>query len=42
MAEEAEFIQPFDAALVREADGRRLISAGASSYGYDMLVRIQN
>ena len=36
MAEEAEFIQPFDAALVREADGRRIISAGASSYGYDM------
>jgi dCTP deaminase len=36
MAEEAEFIQPFDAALVREADGRRINSAGASSYGYDM------
>jgi len=36
MAEESEFIQPFDAALVREVDGRRIISAGASSYGYDM------
>ena len=36
MAEEAEFIQPFDAALVRETEGRRIISAGASSYGYDM------
>jgi len=36
MAEEADFIQPFDAALVREVDGRRIISAGASSYGYDM------
>ena len=36
MAEESDFIQPFDAALVREVDGRRIISAGASSYGYDM------
>ena len=36
MAEESQFIQPFDAALVREVDGRRIISAGASSYGYDM------
>lgn len=36
MAEESEFIHPFDATLVREADGRRIISAGASSYGYDM------
>ena len=29
-------IQPFDATLVRETEGRRIISAGASSYGYDM------
>lgn len=36
MAEEFQFIQPFDAALVREVEGRRIISAGASSYGYDM------
>jgi dCTP deaminase len=36
VAEESGFIQPFDAALVREVDGRRIISAGASSYGYDM------
>ncbi len=36
MAEETEFITPFDAELVREAEGRRLISAGASSYGYDI------
>lgn len=36
MAEESDFIQPFDAALVREVNGRRIISAGASSYGYDM------
>jgi dCTP deaminase len=36
MAEEAQLIQPFDAQLVRSVDGRRIISAGASSYGYDM------
>lgn len=36
MAEEQSLIQPFDATLVREVEGRRIISAGASSYGYDM------
>ena len=36
MVEEHQMIQPFDAALVRETEGRRIISAGASSYGYDM------
>lgn len=36
MAEEEQLIQPFNAQLVREVDGRRIISAGASSYGYDM------
>jgi dCTP deaminase len=36
MAEEAALIHPFDATLVRHVDGRRIISAGASSYGYDM------
>lgn len=36
MAEEHELIQPFSAQLVREVEGRRIISAGASSYGYDM------
>jgi dCTP deaminase len=36
MAEEAQLIQPFSAQLVREIEGRRIISAGASSYGYDM------
>ncbi len=36
MAEEAQLIQPFSPQLVREVDGRRIISAGASSYGYDM------
>ncbi|MDQ3652811.1 MAG: dCTP deaminase [Acidobacteriota bacterium] len=34
--EEAQLIQPFDERLVREVGGRRIISAGASSYGYDM------
>jgi dCTP deaminase len=36
MAQEEQLIQPFDAELVRQVDGRRIISAGASSYGYDM------
>jgi dCTP deaminase len=36
MAEEAQLIQPFNEQLVREVQGRRIISAGASSYGYDM------
>lgn len=36
MAEEHEMITPFLAELVREADGKRIISAGCSSYGYDM------
>ena len=36
MSETEGLIQPFDAELVREVDGRRIISAGASSYGYDM------
>lgn len=36
MAEEAGLIQPFNPTLVREVEGRRIISAGASSYGYDM------
>ncbi len=36
MAEESNLIQPFNAELVREVEGRRIISAGTSSYGYDM------
>src|SRR2546423_4957622 len=36
MAEEAQLIQPFDSQLFRQIEGRRIISAGASSYGYDM------
>lgn len=36
MAEEEQLISPFESKLVREVAGRRIISAGASSYGYDM------
>ena len=36
MSEEAGLIQPFDPKLMRETDGPRIISAGVSSYGYDM------
>jgi dCTP deaminase len=36
MAEEHNMISPFLPELVREVDGRKIISAGASSYGYDM------
>ncbi|HLL75822.1 MAG TPA: dCTP deaminase [Pyrinomonadaceae bacterium] len=36
MCEEHRLIDPFSPALVRQVDGRRIISAGASSYGYDM------
>lgn len=34
--EDARLIDPFEPKLVREVEGRRIISAGASSYGYDM------
>lgn len=36
MAEEHQMIEPFLPNLVREVDGRKIISAGCSSYGYDM------
>ncbi len=36
MAEENNLIAPFEPRLVRQLDGRRIISAGSSSYGYDM------
>ncbi|MEO6394043.1 MAG: dCTP deaminase [Pyrinomonadaceae bacterium] len=36
MAEQEQLISPFLPNLLREVDGRRIISAGASSYGYDM------
>ena len=35
-ATEARLIDPFEPELLREVQGRRIISAGASSYGYDM------
>ena len=36
MAEEQQMITPFLSELVRTRDGNRIISAGTSSYGYDM------
>lgn len=36
MAVERQMIVPFLPELVREENGKRIISAGASSYGYDM------
>lgn len=36
MAEESKMIEPFEPNLVRQIEGRRIISAGSSSYGYDM------
>ena len=36
MAEEQQMITPFLPELVRETDGNKIISAGCSSYGYDM------
>ncbi|CAN5519716.1 dCTP deaminase [soil metagenome] len=36
MAEEHQMISPFLSELVREVNGSRIISAGTSSYGYDM------
>ncbi len=36
MCREQQLIAPFEDKLVREIDGRRIISAGLSSYGYDL------
>ncbi len=36
MAEEHKMIEPFLPELLREVDGNKIISAGSSSYGYDM------
>ncbi|MEP6923177.1 MAG: dCTP deaminase [Pyrinomonadaceae bacterium] len=36
MAEEEKMISPFLPELVRSVEGKKIISAGASSYGYDM------
>jgi deoxycytidine triphosphate deaminase/intein/homing endonuclease len=36
MAEQHGMIEPFEAGQVREANGRRVVSYGTSSYGYDI------
>lgn len=36
MAKEHGMIEPFEAGQVRESDGKKLISYGTSSYGYDV------
>jgi dCTP deaminase len=36
MCREQGMIEPFEERLIREIDGRRIISAGLSSYGYDL------
>ncbi|MDR1996530.1 MAG: dCTP deaminase, partial [Azonexus sp.] len=36
MAAEHSMIEPFEPALVREVDGRKIVSYGTSSYGYDI------
>jgi len=36
MADAHGMIEPFESGQVREADGRRVISYGTSSYGYDV------
>ena len=36
MADEQQMITPFLPELLRETNGNKIISAGASSYGYDM------
>ncbi|MFN0123130.1 MAG: dCTP deaminase [Blastocatellia bacterium] len=36
MCREQQLISPFEERLLREIEGRRIISAGLSSYGYDL------
>ncbi|HLA33627.1 MAG TPA: dCTP deaminase, partial [Rhodocyclaceae bacterium] len=36
MAQEHGMIEPFEPQLVREVDGQKIVSYGASSYGYDI------
>lgn len=36
MAKEQQMIQPFEAKLINEIQGQRIISYGTSSYGYDV------
>jgi dCTP deaminase len=35
MSREQKLIDPFEEKLIRAVDGRRIISCGLSSYGYD-------
>lgn len=36
MAEQHGMIEPFEPGQVRESEGRRIVSYGTSSYGYDI------
>ena len=36
MAETTGMIEPFEPGQVRQAEGRKIISYGTSSYGYDI------
>ena len=36
MAEEYKMIEPFEPGQVKEVDGRKVVSYGTSSYGYDV------
>src|SRR6187200_1358566 len=36
MAESHKMIEPFESGQVREVDGKRIVSYGTSSYGYDI------
>ena len=36
MASQHGMIEPFEPELVREIDGRRIVSYGTSSHGYDL------
>jgi dCTP deaminase len=36
MAQEQQMIEPFEPGQVRQVDGRRIVSYGTSSYGYDV------
>ncbi len=40
MCREQQLISPFEERLVRELEGRRIISAGVSSYGYDLRLAV--
>mgnify|MGYP003342995944 CR=1 FL=1 len=36
LAEEEEMISPFQGSLISETNGRKILSYGLSSYGYDI------